>query len=202
MPLTSTRLADDYCVPGFCKLAGAVVCDEGFACLFPLTIIRMTVPPNALASLSIWFTVWLSSRYNVRAPFIIGSAFVAIIGTCSITRSQIALTSCLQGTSFSSRAQPVRISCNVENKVTEIPPSWRPVRRGPLCCGWCVHWQCIALKVSRFIVSQWIVFDAGDSWPGENVSGQTKRAIALAMQISIGAPIFLLSSMVAELRCR
>lgn len=40
----------------------------------------MTVPPNALASISIWLTVWLSSKYNLRAPFIIASAIVAIIG--------------------------------------------------------------------------------------------------------------------------
>lgn len=43
----------------------------------------MTVPPNTLASLSIWFTVWLSSRYNKRAPFIIAAAFIAIIGAHS-----------------------------------------------------------------------------------------------------------------------
>ncbi|KAI6151367.1 hypothetical protein EDD17DRAFT_1150479 [Pisolithus thermaeus] len=42
--------------------------------------IRMTVPPNALASISIRGTVWLSSRWNFRAPFIIVAALVAIIG--------------------------------------------------------------------------------------------------------------------------
>lgn len=40
----------------------------------------MTVPPNALASLSIWTTVWLSAKFDRRAPFIFGAAGVAIIG--------------------------------------------------------------------------------------------------------------------------
>ena len=40
----------------------------------------MTVPPNSLAAISIWTTVWISSRVNRRAPFIIAAAFVAIIG--------------------------------------------------------------------------------------------------------------------------
>lgn len=42
---------------------------------------RMSVPPNILASVSIWTTVWLSARCNLRAPFIIGAAMIAIIGT-------------------------------------------------------------------------------------------------------------------------
>jgi hypothetical protein len=41
---------------------------------------RMTVPPNTLAALSIWTTVWLSARSKIKAPFIITSAVVAIIG--------------------------------------------------------------------------------------------------------------------------
>uniref|UniRef100_A0A8H8CMB3 Major facilitator superfamily (MFS) profile domain-containing protein n=1 Tax=Psilocybe cubensis TaxID=181762 RepID=A0A8H8CMB3_PSICU len=40
----------------------------------------MTVPPNSLAAISIWVTVWFSSKYNARAPFILGAAVVAIIG--------------------------------------------------------------------------------------------------------------------------
>ena len=40
----------------------------------------MTVPPNTVASLSIWGTVWLSSKLNRRAHFIIGAALVAILG--------------------------------------------------------------------------------------------------------------------------
>lgn len=44
----------------------------------------MSVPPNALAALSIWGTVWLSSRYKIRAPFIIIAASVAILGEFSL----------------------------------------------------------------------------------------------------------------------
>ena len=38
-------------------------------------------PPNALAAISIWTTVWLSSCFDKRAPFIVGSASVAILGS-------------------------------------------------------------------------------------------------------------------------
>lgn len=41
---------------------------------------RMTVPPNSLAALSIWTTVWMSAKYDRRAPFIIGAAAIAIMG--------------------------------------------------------------------------------------------------------------------------
>ena len=40
----------------------------------------MTIPPNMARCLSIWFIVWISSRVDKRAPFILGSAVVAIIG--------------------------------------------------------------------------------------------------------------------------
>lgn len=40
----------------------------------------MTVPPNTIAALSIWGTVWLSSKFKLKAPFIIGAGFVAILG--------------------------------------------------------------------------------------------------------------------------
>ncbi|KAF8645162.1 hypothetical protein AX16_007990 [Volvariella volvacea WC 439] len=40
----------------------------------------MTIPPNTLAAISIWTTVWISAKYNRRALFIILSAVVAIIG--------------------------------------------------------------------------------------------------------------------------
>ncbi|KAG1742389.1 major facilitator superfamily domain-containing protein [Suillus paluster] len=80
----------------------------------------MTVPPNVLASFSIWITVWFSSKCNVRAPFIIGAAIVSIIG--------------------------------------EVVPGL----------------QYFGVHLA-----------AGD-WPGENVSGQAKRAVAVALQISVG----------------
>lgn len=41
---------------------------------------RLTVPPNSLASISLGVTVWLSTKHNRRAVFIIIAAFVAIIG--------------------------------------------------------------------------------------------------------------------------
>ncbi|KAJ7459877.1 major facilitator superfamily domain-containing protein [Mycena latifolia] len=96
----------------------------------------MTVPPNALASLSIWVTVWLSSRYNARAPFIIGAAFVAIIGKFLRIRT------------FTAGAQYVG-----------------------------VHFAAAGVYTGNALLL---------SWPGENVSAQTKRAVAVAMQITIG----------------
>ncbi|PPQ85045.1 hypothetical protein CVT24_010230 [Panaeolus cyanescens] len=40
----------------------------------------LSIPPNSLAAVSIWTTVWISSKVNLRAPFIIGAAAVAIVG--------------------------------------------------------------------------------------------------------------------------
>jgi len=40
----------------------------------------MTVPPNVLASIGIAFDAWLAARIGRRAPLIIGSAVVAILG--------------------------------------------------------------------------------------------------------------------------
>ncbi|KAK7048382.1 MFS general substrate transporter [Favolaschia claudopus] len=96
----------------------------------------LTIPPNALASLSIWFTVWLSSRFNLRAPFIIGAAFVAILGYI------ILLAGPTPGAQYVG-----------------------------------VHFAAAGVYTGNALLL---------SWPGENVSGQTKRAIAVAMQITIG----------------
>ncbi|KAJ6613320.1 MFS general substrate transporter [Mycena sp. CBHHK59/15] len=96
----------------------------------------MTVPPNTLATLSIWGTVWLSSRYNARAPFIIGAAFVAIIGYI------ILLAGPTPGAQYVG-----------------------------------VHFAAAGVYTGNALLL---------SWPGENVSGQTKRAVAVAMQITIG----------------
>ncbi|KAK0464541.1 major facilitator superfamily domain-containing protein [Desarmillaria tabescens] len=96
----------------------------------------MTVPPNVLASISIWMTVWLSSKYNLRAPFIISSAMVAIIGYI------ILLTA-----------------------------------KTPVGQYTGVHFAAAGVYTGNALLL---------SWPGENVSGQTKRAIAVAMQITIG----------------
>ncbi|PPQ84437.1 hypothetical protein CVT24_009821 [Panaeolus cyanescens] len=40
----------------------------------------LTIPPNSLAAISIWTTVWVSSKVDRRAPFILGAAAVAILG--------------------------------------------------------------------------------------------------------------------------
>ncbi|KAF5314860.1 hypothetical protein D9619_007081 [Psilocybe cf. subviscida] len=100
----------------------------------------MTVPPNALAAISIWMTVWISSKVDRRAPFIIGAAAVAILGM--YPRSNI-------DTSFSYPPKPYV---------------------GTLFAASGVYTGNALLL----------------SWPGENVSAQTKRAVAVAMQITIG----------------
>lgn len=77
-------LAYHHCRAGFHKLASAVVGHElqskkwfiSHSISFP----RLTIPPNVLAAISIWTTIWLSSKVNRRAPFIIGAAGIAIIG--------------------------------------------------------------------------------------------------------------------------
>ncbi|KIK01867.1 hypothetical protein K443DRAFT_132091 [Laccaria amethystina LaAM-08-1] len=96
----------------------------------------MTVPPNTLAAISIWTTVWLSSRFDKRAPFIIGSAGVAIIGYV------ILLTTTTPGAQYTG-----------------------------------VHFAAAGIYTGNALLL---------SWPGENVSAQTKRAVAVAMQITIG----------------
>ncbi|KAJ8587271.1 MFS general substrate transporter [Rhizopogon salebrosus TDB-379] len=96
----------------------------------------MTVPPNALASFSIFATVWFSSKVNARAPFIIASAIVAIIG-------YILLITC--------------------------------TRPGLQYFG--VHLAAAGVYTGNPLLL---------SWPGENVSGQTKRAVAVALQVTVG----------------
>lgn len=68
---------------------------------------RLTVPPNTLAALSIWFTVWLSSRYDRRAPFIIAAAFIAIIGTGFAISGRSCAYVCYQVISSSSQLKLV-----------------------------------------------------------------------------------------------
>lgn len=41
---------------------------------------RLTVPPYAVASLGIWVAAWHSAKTRLRAPYIISSAIVAIVG--------------------------------------------------------------------------------------------------------------------------
>ncbi|KAF8903161.1 major facilitator superfamily domain-containing protein [Gymnopilus junonius] len=96
----------------------------------------MTVPPNSLAAISIWLTVWLSAKIDKRAPLIIGSAGVAIIGYIILITTETA---------------------------------------GAQYVG--VHFAAAGVYTGNAILL---------SWPGENVSAQTKRAVAVAMQITIG----------------
>ncbi|KAG1772285.1 major facilitator superfamily domain-containing protein [Suillus occidentalis] len=96
----------------------------------------MTVPPNVLASFSIWTTVYFSSKCNVRAPFIIGAAIVSIIG-------YILLIACTS----------------------------------PGLQYFGVHLAAAGVYTGNSLLL---------SWPGENVSGQGKRAVAVALQISVG----------------
>lgn len=110
-----------------------IIADLGFA---TWQAQLMTVPPNALASISIWGTVWLSSRWNLRAPFIIGAALVAIIGYI------ILLTCTTPGLQYFG-----------------------------------IHLATAGVYTGNSLLL---------SWPSENVSGQTKRAVAVALQITIG----------------
>ncbi|KAG2039597.1 MFS general substrate transporter [Suillus americanus] len=96
----------------------------------------MTAPPNVLASFSIWTTVYFSSKFNVRAPFIIGAAIVSIIG-------YILLIACTS----------------------------------PGLQYFGVHLAAAGVYTGNSLLL---------SWPGENVSGQAKRAVAVALQISVG----------------
>ncbi|EPQ54440.1 MFS general substrate transporter [Gloeophyllum trabeum ATCC 11539] len=96
----------------------------------------MSVPPNALAAFSIWGAAWASSRYKMRAPFIIGGGIVGIIGYVVLL-------------------------------ATKTP--------GAQYAG--VHLATAGVYTGNALLL---------SWPSENVSGQTKRAVAVAMQITIG----------------
>jgi len=58
---------------------------------------RLTVPPNSLASISLWGTIWLSTKYNQRAIFIIAAASVAIIGDKFSTRHMFLSSNLGQG---------------------------------------------------------------------------------------------------------
>ncbi|KAH7921920.1 MFS general substrate transporter [Leucogyrophana mollusca] len=96
----------------------------------------MTVPPYTLAAFSIWMTVWLSSKFNMRAPFIIAGAVVGIIGYIILIASTTA---------------------------------------GVQYFG--VHLIAAGVYTGNSLLL---------TWPSENVSGQTKRAVAVALQITVG----------------
>ncbi|KAI6122492.1 major facilitator superfamily domain-containing protein [Pisolithus croceorrhizus] len=110
-----------------------IIADLGFA---TWQAQLMTVPPNALASISIRGTVWLSSRWNFRAPFIIVAALVAIIGYI------ILLTCTTPGLQYFG-----------------------------------IHLVTAGVYTGNSLLL---------SWSSENVSGRTKRAVAVALQITVG----------------
>jgi len=96
----------------------------------------MTVPPYALACVGIAFGAWLAARTGRRAPLIIGSAIVAILGYI------ILLTTKTPGSQYVG-----------------------------------VHFAALGVYTGNALLL---------SWPSENISGQTKRAVGVAMQITIG----------------
>ncbi|KAF8555229.1 MFS general substrate transporter [Imleria badia] len=112
-----------------------IIADLGFK-TWQAQLSVMSVPPNGVAALSVWGTVWLSSRMNVRAPFIITAGVVAIIGYIILISST-----------------------------------------NPLVQYFSVHVVAAGVYTGNSLLL---------SWPGENVSGQTKRAVAVATQIMIG----------------
>ncbi|EIM85805.1 MFS general substrate transporter, partial [Stereum hirsutum FP-91666 SS1] len=94
----------------------------------------LTVPPYAVASLGIWMAAWHSAKTRLRAPYIVGSAGVAIIGNYIIHG--------IAGAQYFG-----------------------------------VHLATLGVYVGNALLL---------SWPSENISGQTKRATGVAMQIGIG----------------
>ncbi|KAH7885343.1 major facilitator superfamily domain-containing protein [Phlebopus sp. FC_14] len=112
----------------------------------------MTVPPNVVATLSIWGTVWLSSKWGIRAPFIIASAVVTIIGYT------ILVTAETPGVQYFG----VHLAAGG-------------------CSRSSIFWL-VAIVAAGVCTGDSLLL----SWPGENVSGQSKRAVAVALQITIG----------------
>ncbi|KAH9065315.1 major facilitator superfamily domain-containing protein [Lactarius vividus] len=96
----------------------------------------MTVPPNVLATVGIAFGAWLAARTGRRAPLIIGSAVVAIIGYIVLLTTKTA---------------------------------------GAQYVG--VHFAALGVYTGNALLL---------SWPAENISGQTKRAVGVALQITVG----------------
>lgn len=135
-------------VPGRCNIP---VCQMSELISLKPTIIKdmgytsaqsqlLTIPPYALAT--IFTVVWamLSEKYHRRAPFIIATSSLAILGY-------------------------IILLANTE-------PSKKPgISYLGTFFAACGIYPSVALSLS---------------WPAVNVSGQTKRAVANAMQISIG----------------
>lgn len=110
-----------------------IIADLGFA---TWKAQLMTVPPYVLSSIGIVSGAWLAARTGRRAPFIIGSAVVAILGYIILLSTK------------TPRAQYAG-----------------------------VHFSTLGVYTGEALLL---------SWPSENISGQTKRAVGVAMQITIG----------------
>ena len=100
----------------------------------------LTIPPYALATMLTVATAWISERVGRRAPFLIASAVVAMVGYCIL--------------------------------LANTDPENQPAMS----------------YVGMFFAAAGIYPATGLvlSWPAVNVGGQTKRAVANALQISIG----------------
>ncbi|CAE6494197.1 unnamed protein product [Rhizoctonia solani] len=116
----------------------------------------LTVPPYALSTVCIGMTAWLASIYNRRAMFIIGSAVVGILGYILLLATHTA------GRQYVG----VHLACVSGLDLALKLRGETEARRG----------QAGVYTGNALLLS----------WPGENVAPQTKRAVAVAMQISIG----------------
>lgn len=70
-------------LPSLASRPGRPSCEVSFLVVSIYVLIyelRMTVPPNTLAALSIWAAAYLAAKYRMRAPFIIAAGGIAIVG--------------------------------------------------------------------------------------------------------------------------
>ncbi|THH16559.1 hypothetical protein EW146_g4101 [Bondarzewia mesenterica] len=116
----------------------------------------MTIPPNVVATLGIWSGAWLAARTKTRAPLIIGSAAIAIVGYI------------------------IMLSTHTREWISLSPTRWNTdashlQKAGAQYTG--VHFAALGVYTGNALLL---------SWPSENISGQTKRAVGVAMQITIG----------------
>lgn len=120
----------------------------------------LTIPPYAAATILTFTTAVVSERVNKRAPFIMVSAAIGIIGYIILLAND--------GT----RIEDVSTVVDGKTVVTPTPYVSNP---GVSYVG-TIFAACGIYPATALVLS----------WPAINVSGQTKRATANAMQISIG----------------
>ena len=113
----------------------------------------MTVPPNVLAVLGIGSGAWLAERTSRRAPLIIGSAVIGVVGTFTRLSGYLKANETYTGYIILASSKTA----------------------GAQYVG--VHFASLGVYTGNALLL---------SWPSENVSNQTKRAVAVAIQISIG----------------